>query len=187
MARRPSGGVAALPRPNRLSCRFVEPGAYVHTPSPPDTKKPGRLAWLFGYLAEEVGLTPGHPWPGALRAVSLRSPVQIGFPADLSNRVRTSTHPLRQIPKKPGRLAWLFWYLAERVGFEPTIGGYPILEFQSSAFDHSATSPEQGREDYRTAYGSSIAALGLRFGFGLLLAEVRRWRIQAGTLLGLHR
>ncbi len=32
-------------------------------------------------------------------------------------------------------------YLAERAGFEPAIGGNPILAFQASAFDHSATSP----------------------------------------------
>ena len=31
--------------------------------------------------------------------------------------------------------------MAERAGFEPAIRGYRILEFQSSAFDHSATSP----------------------------------------------
>ena len=31
--------------------------------------------------------------------------------------------------------------LAERAGFEPAIGGNPILAFQASAFDRSATSP----------------------------------------------
>ena len=34
--------------------------------------------------------------------------------------------------------------MAERVGFEPTIRGYRIPDFESGAFDHSATSP-QGR------------------------------------------
>ena len=32
-------------------------------------------------------------------------------------------------------------YLAERVGFEPTRRYNRLLELQSSAFDHSATSP----------------------------------------------
>ena len=32
-------------------------------------------------------------------------------------------------------------WLAERVGFEPTIRGYRIHTFQACAFDHSATAP----------------------------------------------
>src|ERR1700749_1579263 len=32
--------------------------------------------------------------------------------------------------------------LAERVGFEPTVGGNPTPDFESGTFDHSATSPE---------------------------------------------
>ena len=32
-------------------------------------------------------------------------------------------------------------WLAERVGFEPTIRFWRILTFQASAFDHSATAP----------------------------------------------
>ena len=35
--------------------------------------------------------------------------------------------------------------VAERVGFEPTNAFWTLLEFQSSAFDHSATSPDGGR------------------------------------------
>lgn len=31
--------------------------------------------------------------------------------------------------------------MAERQGFEPWIRGYRILDFESSAFDHSATFP----------------------------------------------
>ena len=34
-----------------------------------------------------------------------------------------------------------FFSLAERVGFEPTKGYKPLLVFKTSAFDHSATSP----------------------------------------------
>ena len=33
-------------------------------------------------------------------------------------------------------------FVAERVGFEPTNAFWTLLEFQSSAFDHSATSPD---------------------------------------------
>ena len=32
--------------------------------------------------------------------------------------------------------------VAERVGFEPTVGGHPTHDFQSCAFDHSAISPQ---------------------------------------------
>jgi hypothetical protein len=31
--------------------------------------------------------------------------------------------------------------MAERVGFEPTVGGCPTTVFETVAFDHSATSP----------------------------------------------
>ena len=31
--------------------------------------------------------------------------------------------------------------MAEREGFEPSMGFWPILTFQASAFDHSATAP----------------------------------------------
>ena len=34
-----------------------------------------------------------------------------------------------------------FFYLAERVGFEPTKGYKPLLVFKTSAFNRSATSP----------------------------------------------
>ncbi len=33
------------------------------------------------------------------------------------------------------------FYLAEEVGFEPTEEQSPSLDFESSAFDHSATPP----------------------------------------------
>jgi hypothetical protein len=31
--------------------------------------------------------------------------------------------------------------MAERVGFEPTVGGYPTPVFKTGAFNRSATSP----------------------------------------------
>ena len=31
--------------------------------------------------------------------------------------------------------------MAEREGFEPSVGGYPTHDFQSCLFDHSSTSP----------------------------------------------
>ena len=33
--------------------------------------------------------------------------------------------------------------MAERVGFEPTVGGYPTHDFQSCTFDHSVISPQK--------------------------------------------
>ncbi len=35
--------------------------------------------------------------------------------------------------------------LAERVGFEPTVGYAPTPDFESGTFDHSATSPQKVR------------------------------------------
>ena len=34
--------------------------------------------------------------------------------------------------------------MAERVGFEPTNGGYPLPAFQASLISHSSTSPRGG-------------------------------------------
>lgn len=39
--------------------------------------------------------------------------------------------------------------LAERVGFEPTEAGYASLDFESSPFGHSGTSPENAARVYR--------------------------------------
>ena len=43
--------------------------------------------------------------------------------------------------KSPGG-GFLLYMLAERVGFEPTIRYARMPDFESGAFDHSATSPE---------------------------------------------
>ena len=45
-----------------------------------------------------------------------------------------------QTPRKLGRRV-RNRKLAERVGFEPTVGGNPTTVFETAAFDHSATSP----------------------------------------------
>ncbi len=36
------------------------------------------------------------------------------------------------------------WYMAERVGFEPTVGR-PTTVFKTVSFDHSDTSPKEAR------------------------------------------
>ena len=43
--------------------------------------------------------------------------------------------------KQNGPTRGPFDFLAERVGFEPTIGYKPMLVFKTSAFNRSATSP----------------------------------------------
>ena len=46
------------------------------------------------------------------------------------------------IPMPKSRPGWdLFKYLAEREGFEPSRGYYPLPVFKTGAFNHSATSP----------------------------------------------
>src|SRR5690606_9233294 len=107
-------------------------------------KKP--LSGLFLRLAERVGcvrlIPEPHPPRCALRAS--HSAVQIRSSRICRTRVGSSTHPLRQPRKK--RLSGLFLRLAERVGFEPTVRYKRTPDFESGTFDHSATSPEVGRE-----------------------------------------
>ena len=53
------------------------------------------------------------------------------------------------------------WILAEQVGFEPTLGQRPKPDFESGAFDHSATAPYsarvdgEGREIYAASAGGA--------------------------------
>lgn len=50
------------------------------------------------------------------------------------------------INKNPRHLKTVWdWNLAEGVGFEPTIRNYRIPDFESGAFDLSATLPRQER------------------------------------------
>jgi hypothetical protein len=94
-----------------------------------------------------------EPHPCLLRAPGPACGRPRPLPADASNRRllrsrRFSTHPLRQIRKTP--LSGRFSYLAERVGFEPTLRHNRKPDFESGAFDHSATSPctrRRGRGD----------------------------------------
>jgi hypothetical protein len=44
--------------------------------------------------------------------------------------------------------------MAERVGFEPTNGGYPLPAFQASLISHSSTSPRGGLSSRRSACAS---------------------------------
>ena len=124
----------------------------------------GDTANLFGAVAKRMGLlailracpppcTPGQPavvqncsgqfchfigrMPKRTSAEPRARRAQGGTPG--VNRVGSSTHHIRQIRKTPhGALA----YLAERVGFEPTLRHNRKPDFESGAFDHSATSPE---------------------------------------------
>ncbi len=125
--------------PNQL----VEPGGFVHAPAPTETKKaPCGALFVSGGEGGIARLIPEpHPPRYALRA-SLR--LSKFVPTNLSNRVASSTHPHQQKQKKP--LAGLFLFLAERVGFEPTVRYKRTPDFESGTFDHSATSPEVGRE-----------------------------------------
>lgn len=64
-------------------------------------------------------------------AIVNADPVSI-FPA-----TRTKTAPFSE----PSFAAKCLIFLAERVGFEPTVRGYRTPDFESGTFDHSATSP----------------------------------------------
>jgi hypothetical protein len=144
----------------------------------------------FPFLAERVGCTRHILVPRPADSFT----AQIGCPADLSNRVGSSTHRSPEIKNAPHGGIFYFWrrgwdvlgtscaspcgqlrctnrlscrvvepsgfvhaatppgnkkcptrghflFLAERVGFEPTLRHNRKPDFESGAFDHSATSP----------------------------------------------
>ena len=83
-----------------------------------------------------------HPSPGA-RDQRRCATLSFGtLTRASSNPVGSSTRPLPQYMAK-GPQRPLLHVLAERVGFEPTNTFWVLLKFQSSAFDHSATSPKR--------------------------------------------
>ena len=56
--------------------------------------------------------------------------------------VEQGSHPgPRSARKQNGPTRGPFDFLAERVGFEPTVRGYRTPDFESGSFDHSDTSP----------------------------------------------
>jgi hypothetical protein len=70
--------------------------------------------------------------------------IRIGYkiaPPDQAEPFRTSVITLRRHEKKPA-CAGFFLLLAERVRFELTVPHNGTLDFESSAFDHSATFPD---------------------------------------------
>src|SRR5690606_18118683 len=79
------------------------------------------------------------------------SRVQIGNPADLSNQWVHSHDPLRHIPKRP--LGGAFPVCGGEGGIRTHGTVARTLDFESSPFDHSGTSPsfpiEPGAQVYR--------------------------------------
>src|SRR5690606_11900127 len=74
----------------------------------------------------------------------------VGHSGRLRHRVALMGAKLGRIggmSKKARSYAGLVLLLAERVGFEPTVRRRRTPDFESGAFDHSATSPV-GRESY---------------------------------------
>src|SRR5699024_9296228 len=82
-----------------------------------------------------------------LRANGLRfhyAPVFRGSPQGLRNDGRNIMKNAGTIARYAKSARWaLFAYLAEREGFEPSIRETRIPDFESGAFDHSATSPKK--------------------------------------------
>jgi hypothetical protein len=107
--------------------------------------------------AERVGFTRGRVRPLALRA-ALRA-VQ-NCSAVLSNRRVLTGHPLTGRKNKGPTRGPLFFLLAERVGFEPTLRGYRKHAFQAGAFSHSATSPDR---QFGWKRAARLARCGQRF------------------------
>ena len=97
------------------SCRSVEPRVLLRPLLHRRTKKAAPRA-TFSVLAEREGFTRAIHGPRPSGGFA----VLIGNPAELSNGVLILDLSLRQMPKRP--LAGAFWHLAEREGFEPTMG-----------------------------------------------------------------
>jgi hypothetical protein len=49
--------------------------------------------------------------------------------------------------------------MAERKGFEPSVGGYPTHDFQSCTFDHSVTSPTKRTMAEREGFEPSVTII----------------------------
>ena len=125
------------PRPRfaRVASRSkIAPGDFVtraiHGPRP-----------RFARVASRSKIAPGDFVTQAILAFALRAASRSKsavLPICRTRWVRTYTLTLKTTgPKGPDR------FLAERVGFEPTKGYKPLLVFKTSAFNRSATSPEQ--------------------------------------------
>ena len=76
--------------------------------------------------------------------------------------------------------------VAEREGFEPSIRGYRIHDFQSCAFNRSAISPESMRcpqASRREGYPSRPVPAIVASGYRGILGGHKGWRlIQAATI-----
>src|SRR6478735_3762268 len=87
------------------------------------------------------------PLPSALCAPGPACGCPNLFQTNLSNPVRSSTPP--SPPEMKTAREGPFLFLAERVGFEPTVRYERTPDFESGTIDHSATSPARPRRDYR--------------------------------------
>src|SRR5690606_40679031 len=121
---------ARFARPNRQSCRFVEPMGSFTQPSPPHTKKAPGGAFLSG--GGEGGIDGAHPCAPPLRG-ALRASKSAILPICRTNG---SIHTTLSATYQKGPLVGPFRYVAERVGFEPTVR-LPVLLISSQA--HSTT------------------------------------------------
>ena len=70
-----------------------------------------------------------HRWQGALNFRAVSHP-------NKKPRVLRGLRPTHGLMRRPK-----VFDLAEREGFEPSVGGCPTPDFESGTFDHSATSP----------------------------------------------
>ncbi len=66
-------------------------------------------------------------------------PVSEGITGNVRQTSPVAAQLAGHVPSGDEHWGWL----AERVGFEPTMSFWPILTFQASAFDHSATAPHK--------------------------------------------
>ena len=83
--------------------------------------------WLLSWKAERAGFTLASGCSCTHAPAALRE----------SNRVRKPIpSPKNERPRKGA-----FLFLAERVGFEPTVRVNRTPDFESGPFDHSGTSP----------------------------------------------
>ena len=133
--------------------------------APRDTQSTASVGYN-GSVAS-AGDCEAHPWASPLRAARSRASLRLskfapGEFVDCGGRMpeRTSAQPVaRRVRPRMGRITGRvrphlplrqkrkrprtgpFAFLAEREGFEPSVGYSPTPDFESGTFDHSATSP----------------------------------------------
>ena len=138
-------GGAPFPREDQISHLVLVPSlAFKHEKSMTGTRHPGGIATVAAFRpwrsSRPPAIRPGHHKHRKNRCPAEREGFEPSVRVNahtLSKRAPSAT----QTPLHSSALPCYSRNREEREGFEPSVGEHPTLDFESSAFNHSATSP----------------------------------------------